>query len=59
MAQLLHIIATPRQEASRTLKVSNSFLEAYLKENPDSTIDELNLFKEPLPELVIGHILCG
>jgi FMN-dependent NADH-azoreductase len=51
MKKLLHIIATPREEESRTLRVTEAFLEALVQKNPDWTIDELNLAKEDLPSL--------
>jgi len=51
MKKLLHIIASPREEASRTLKVSAAFLDEFKKKHPDCVIDELNLYKEKLPTL--------
>lgn len=51
MKKLLHIIATPRDKESRTLKVSGAFLGAFKNKHPDWVIDELNLFKEELPVL--------
>lgn len=51
MKKLLHIVATPRNEESRTLKVSQAFLEVFKNKYPDCAIDELNLFKEELPVL--------
>jgi FMN-dependent NADH-azoreductase len=51
MKRLLHIIATPREEESRTLQVSEVFLEAFEQNHPGWVIDELNLAKEQLPSL--------
>lgn len=51
MKKLLHIIATPRAEESRTLKVAGAFLEAFKAKRKDWKIDELNLSKEDLPSL--------
>lgn len=51
MKRILHIIATPREEESRTLQVSQCFLDAFVKKHPDWVIDELDLFKETLPSL--------
>lgn len=51
MKRLLHIIATPREEESRTLQVSESFLEAFKESHSGWVIDELNLSKENLPSL--------
>ncbi len=56
MKKLLHIIATPRGEDSRTLKISASFLEAFIKSHPGWTTDELNLFKEKLPGLYMKQL---
>jgi len=56
MGKLLHLIATPREEESRTLKVSKVFLEAFTARHPDWQIDELNLFKEILPTLTVKRL---
>jgi FMN-dependent NADH-azoreductase len=54
--KLLHIIATPRENKSRTLKVSNSFLEALKIKHTDLEIDELNLFTDPPPPLTVKQL---
>ncbi|MBS0351301.1 MAG: NAD(P)H-dependent oxidoreductase [Proteobacteria bacterium] len=51
MKRLLHIIATPREDQSRTLEISQVFLDAFIKHHPDWVIDQLNLSKEELPNL--------
>jgi FMN-dependent NADH-azoreductase len=56
MKKLLHIIASPRQEESRTLKVSEAFLESFREKNPHYVIDELNLSKEKLPSLSMKRV---
>ena len=56
MDKLLHIIAAPRGEDSRTLQVSRVFVDAVKKKYPSCRIDELNLFQEPLPELTLKMI---
>ena len=56
MKRLLHIIATPREEESRTLQVSEAFLEAFRQNHPDWMIDELNLSKEDLPSLTMQNV---
>ncbi len=48
---LLHLIATPKRDASRTLKVSNAFLDHFLAAHPKAAIDTLSLFEEKLPGL--------
>ena len=56
MDKLLHIISTPREENSRTLQISEVFLEGFKNKYPDCRIDELNLFKEQLPGLSLKMI---
>lgn len=56
MNKLLHVIAAPRGDNSRTLAVSNEFLNFFKEKNPDCVIDELNLFKEELPALTVKSI---
>ncbi|MDD5634651.1 MAG: NAD(P)H-dependent oxidoreductase, partial [Candidatus Omnitrophica bacterium] len=56
MKKLLHIVATPRGEESRTLKVSTAFLTAFKSKYPDWEIEELDLFKEKLPRLTIERV---
>ncbi len=51
MKRLLHIIATPREDESRTLQISNVFLEAFQSNHPNWVVDELDLCKENLPSL--------
>lgn len=51
MKKLLHIIATPRGEESRTLRVTGAFLEVFKNSHRDWVIEELNLWKEQLPSL--------
>ncbi len=51
MKRMLHIIASPREDESRTLQVSDVFLENFKKKHLDWAIDELNLFKESIPSL--------
>lgn len=56
MKKIMHIIATPRKEESRTLRVSEAFLDALKKKHPDWVIDELRLFREELPELTVKTV---
>lgn len=51
MKKLLHIIATPRGEDSRTLKVTSAFLEVFGQKFPDCKIDEINVTTGELPPL--------
>ena len=54
--KLLHIIATPRGQESRTLIVAQAFLETLNKKYPDLVAEELNLYKEKLPELTAQRV---
>lgn len=56
MKRLLHIIATPRGDESRTLQVSEAFLEVFAKSHPDWIIDHLDLAKEELPALTAKSV---
>lgn len=56
MKRLLHIIATPRGDDSRTLTVSDVFLEKFRESHPDWLIDELNLSVESLPSLSLKSV---
>ncbi|MEQ8676145.1 MAG: NAD(P)H-dependent oxidoreductase [Aggregatilineales bacterium] len=47
--KLLHIIATPRQHESRTLRISNLFIDALGSKYADLSVEELNLFADDLP----------
>ena len=51
MKRLLHIVSCPREEESRTLQISNAFLDAFTETHPDWVIDELDLSKEELPSM--------
>jgi FMN-dependent NADH-azoreductase len=47
MSTLLYIKANSKPEGlSRTLKISDSFIEAYKKHNPNDSVVELDLYKE-------------
>jgi len=56
MRRLFHIIATPREDESRTRQVSETFLEAFRESHPDWVIDELDLSKETLPSLSMKSV---
>ena len=56
MKKLLHIIATPRGEESRTLQVSEAFLGAFKEKHPDWVVEELDLSKEDLPSLILQRV---
>jgi FMN-dependent NADH-azoreductase len=56
MKKLLHIIASPRGEQSRTLVVAAAFLEALRAKNPGCVVDEINVATESLPPLSVKMI---
>lgn len=56
MKKLLHIIATPRAEESRTLKVSEAFLDGLRKGYGDCKIDTLDITREKLPPLTVNAV---
>ena len=56
MKKLLHINAAPRGDASRTLKVSKSFLTSFKETHRDWVVEELNLFAEKIPELTSRRV---
>lgn len=50
MACLLNIQSSPRGAKSASIALADAFIEAYLVENPDATVDTLNVFEEDLPD---------
>ncbi|MFC1570262.1 FMN-dependent NADH-azoreductase [Candidatus Omnitrophota bacterium] len=56
MKKLLHIIATPRERESRTLKMSGAFLEVFGQKYPECEIDEINVTTEKLPDLTAQNV---
>lgn len=56
MKKLLHIVATPRVDESRTLRVSEAFLDGIRKKYPVCEIDELNVAVQVLPALTVKII---
>jgi len=56
MKKLLHIIATPRGDESRTLQVSEVFLASFKESHPDWVMEELDLGTENLPALTMRNV---
>ena len=54
--KLLHIIASPRGEKSRTLNISNEFLNTLKAKYPKLVVENLDLFKVKLPEVFGGAV---
>ncbi len=49
MATLLHIIASPRKQRSKSNQIADKFIDEYKKKNPSDTIEALNIFEAGLP----------
>ncbi len=56
MKKLLHIIATPRDNESRTLQITKPFIKTFKDTHPDWSLEELNLFKTKLPLLTAQRV---
>ncbi len=54
--KLLHIIAAPREQQSRTLRVSDAFIASLQARYPDLNIETLDLFKRDLPAVAGENI---
>jgi len=50
--KVLHIIASPRGSKSRTLDVASEFISTVTKRYPQLQVDEMDLFKTKLPEIL-------
>lgn len=50
MARLLHISASPRGDASESLKLAGAFLDAYRQHRPGDEVEHLDLWDGTLPE---------
>jgi FMN-dependent NADH-azoreductase len=56
MKKLLHVVASPRGEKSRSLKVARAFLDRFREVHPEWLIDEINVFDETLPHLTARQV---
>jgi FMN-dependent NADH-azoreductase len=54
--KLLHIVATPRENNSNTMCVSEVFLESMTARYPDLKVEEFNLFDRELPAVAGANI---
>jgi FMN-dependent NADH-azoreductase len=50
MARLLHISASPRGQASESLRIAGTFVDVYRDANPHDEIDSWDLWDATLPE---------
>ncbi len=49
--KLLHIIASPRGEKSRTTRIANEFINSLKSKHPNLIVEDLELFQMDLPTL--------
>jgi FMN-dependent NADH-azoreductase len=49
MSKLLYIQSSPRGQRSHSVAVTDAFIEAYERKNPDDEIEILNVFDESIP----------
>jgi len=56
MKKILHIISSPRGEASFSIKLGNAIIEKIKIDYPASTVTEINLVKKEFPHLQQAHI---
>jgi FMN-dependent NADH-azoreductase len=56
MKKILHIISSPRGEASFSIKLGNAIIEKIKAENPGSTVKESNLVMQQFPHLEEAHL---
>lgn len=62
---VLHIVATPRNHQSSTLKVSNAIIDGLCAKHPDTTIETIDLFNSDVPAMAGDrieakyHLLAG
>ncbi|MDB5139799.1 MAG: azoR [Mucilaginibacter sp.] len=56
MKKILHIISSPRGEASFSIKLGNAIIEKIKAEYPGSTVKESNLVTQQFPHLEEAHL---
>jgi FMN-dependent NADH-azoreductase len=56
MKKILHIISSPRGEASLSIKLGNAIIEKIKAEHPGSKVKESNLVTQPFPHLEEAHL---
>jgi FMN-dependent NADH-azoreductase len=54
--KILHLISSPRGEASFSIKLGNAIIEKLQAANPDSSVKVHNLVKTPFPHLEEAHL---
>jgi len=56
MKKILHIISSPRGEASFSIKLGNAIIDKLKATYPGSTVNEVNLVEQQFPHLEEAHI---
>jgi FMN-dependent NADH-azoreductase len=56
MKKILHVISSPRGEASFSIKLGNAIVEKIRAVYPDSTVQETNLLEKHFPHLEESHL---
>ncbi|MGE5707822.1 MAG: FMN-dependent NADH-azoreductase [Bacteroidota bacterium] len=56
MATVLHLIAHPNPDHSRTVRIAREFIKAYQEHHPEDSILTLDLYRENIPLLGAAHI---
>lgn len=56
MKTILHLISSPRQNASVSIKLSETIIEQLQLKYPDSMVTEVNLINENVPHLDAPHL---
>lgn len=54
--KILHVISSPRGEASYSIKLGNAIIDQIKAKYPDSTVKEVNLVKRQFPHLEEAHL---
>jgi FMN-dependent NADH-azoreductase len=54
--KILHIISSPRGEASQTIQLSEAIIKKLIAKNNDATVTVRNLTVNPLPYIIDTHI---
>jgi len=56
LKKLLHIVATPRSDESRTLQISQAFLDVFNRTHQGWVVELLDLTRENLPSLTMKRV---
>ncbi|GAA3166680.1 FMN-dependent NADH-azoreductase [Nonomuraea salmonea] len=54
MSKLLHLSASPRDEASESLRIARVFTEAYQDSHPGDEVEHWDLWDGSLPDFAVG-----